>query len=52
MKEFRTGKAIRLRNIEDSYYDLNIGDVFYNFVKDIATPNMKFLIRNIYIPFS
>ena len=52
MKEFRTGKTIRLRNIEDSYYDLNIGDVFYNFVKDIATPkyevvDKKYIFRSV-----
>ena len=43
MKEFRTGKTIRLHNIEDSYWDLNTGDIFYNFVKDIATPKYEVL---------
>ena len=43
MKIFQTGKTIRLNNIEDSYYDLNVGDVFYNFIKDIATPKYEIL---------
>lgn len=30
MKTFQTGKTIRLNNIEDSYWDLNVGDIFYN----------------------
>lgn len=52
MKEFRTGKTIRLRNIEDSYWDLNVGDIFYNFVKDIATPkyevvDKKYIFRSV-----
>jgi hypothetical protein len=43
MKTFQTGKTIRLYNIEDSYWDLNVGDIFYNFVKDIATPKYEVL---------
>ncbi len=43
MKIFQTGKTIRLHNIEDSYWELNIGDIFYNFVKDIATPKYEVL---------
>lgn len=43
MKTFQTGKTIRLNNIEDSYWDLNVGDIFYNFVKDIATPKYEVL---------
>jgi len=43
MKTFQTGKTIRLHNIEDSYWDLNVGDIFYNFVKDIATPKYEVL---------
>ena len=52
MKKFQTGKTIRLHNIEDSYWDLNVGDIFYNFVKDIATPkyevlNKKYIFRSV-----
>ena len=43
MKTFQTGKTIRLHNIEDSYWELNVGDIFYNFVKDIATPKYEVL---------
>lgn len=52
MKTFQTGKTIRLNNIEDSYWDLNVGDIFYNFVKDIATPkyeviDKKYIFRSV-----
>lgn len=36
MKIIHTGKTIKLDNIDDVYSQINIGDHFYNFVRDIV----------------
>jgi hypothetical protein len=45
MKVINTGKIIKLTNIDDVYSQINIGDHFYNFVRDIV--NNEYEVINI-----
>lgn len=45
MKIINTGKIIKLTNIDNVYSQINIGDHFYNFVKDIE--NNEYEVINI-----
>lgn len=49
MKIFQIGKQIKLDNIDDVYYQIHIGDHFYNFTRDIEHPEYEVInIRYIF----
>lgn len=48
MKEFNTGRTIRLNNIE-SFEKVEIGSTFFNFTKDISTPRYELIDKKFYL---
>lgn len=48
MKVFNTGRTIRLNNIE-SFEKVEIGSTFFNFTKDISTPQYELIDKKFYL---
>ena len=49
MKTVNTGTTIELQNIDDVYYQIHVGDHFYNFTRDIEHPEYEVInIRYIF----
>ena len=48
MKVFNIGRTIRLNNIE-SFEKVEIGSTFFNFTKDISTPQYELIDKKFYL---
>ena len=48
MKVFNTGRTIRLNNI-GSFVKVEIGSTFFNFTKDISTPQYELIDKKFYL---